>query len=221
MAEKQINSYYGTITINNYYSSPAVDEVSTTTPLREEKIQTKYVMVVPIYKERKLTGETTFIDYEDYVRLGLETKRVYLNNKYPSITLNKKPTYLHKLILPVPLGKKVDHIDTNPLNNQRSNLREATSSQQVQNRNKFETMNGNATSSKFKGVSVNKTNGKWISKVGKNYFGTYSNEEEAARIYDREAKKLYGEFARINFTSDDEPSIHTEDEVSSCVSNNE
>ena len=89
----------------------------------------------------------------------------------------------------------VDHIDRNPFNNCRDNLRLATLSQQTQNRGKFRTYNGETTSSHFKGVHWRKDRNKWQSYItidGKQYhLGHYDEEETAAKVYDAAARLLH------------------------------
>jgi hypothetical protein len=96
----------------------------------------------------------------------------------------------------------IDHIDCNGLNNQRSNLRKASRQQQNRNRRKFSTSAGKPTSSVYKGVS-RRRNGKWSSSIqidGKSkYLGYFVEEVEAAKRYDIEASKIFGEFANLNF----------------------
>lgn len=114
-------------------------------------------------------------------------------------TKNNETIRVHRFILGVPENLLVDHRDLNTLNNQRYNLRPATKAQNSQNRPKVST----PTSSKYKGVYKNKY-GRWAAQIttnprGATYLGQFKTEEEAAGIYDAQAKKHFGEFARLNF----------------------
>lgn len=88
---------------------------------------------------------------------------------------------LHRELLGLQNGNplEVDHIDRNRLNDRRSNLRIANHADQMQNHSRQR--NG---SSKYRGVSWDKSHGKWFASVhtgGKSYFmGRFDNEEEAA-----------------------------------------
>lgn len=59
------------------------------------------------------------------------------------------------------------------------------------------------TSSKYKGVSWASINKNWRSVIKYNNknlnVGSFYNEIEAAKAYDKMAKKLYGDFACLNF----------------------
>ena len=56
--------------------------------------------------------------------------------------------------------------------------------------------------SRFKGVCWHKKAGKWQAKIQHNFvrirLGLFSSEEDAARAYNRKAKELFGEFAKLN-----------------------
>lgn len=119
---------------------------------------------------------------------------------YYHVTLNGKPYLLHRLLaqafIPNPEGKpEVDHIDGDKLNNDLSNLRWATRSENQRNRGK----QSNNTS-EFKGVSFHKRSGKWQAYIkvdGKRkHLGLFHTKEEAAAVYEEAAKELHGEFYR-------------------------
>jgi hypothetical protein len=98
------------------------------------------------------------------------------------------------------IGKVVHHEDGNGLNNTKENLRIVT----VSENNKYVRKRGRAASSKYKGVSLEKRNGKWragIKSDGKHKnLGYFENQEDAARAYDEAAKIYHGEYAVLNFS---------------------
>lgn len=104
---------------------------------------------------------------------------------------------MHREILETPLGMVTDHADHNGLNNQRSNLRVCTNTENIRNSIK----RGNFTS-KFKGVYWDKINRKWRARLRLNKnllcLGSFTNEIDAARCYDWHALKHFKEFANIN-----------------------
>jgi hypothetical protein len=94
-------------------------------------------------------------------------------------------------------GMVIDHLDGNPLNNQKKNLRICTHSENMRNRNLYV----NNTSG-FKGVYWHKTTKKWMSYIRINkkslYLGIYTCPIDAGRAYNDAALKYHGEFAHIN-----------------------
>jgi hypothetical protein len=108
-----------------------------------------------------------------------------------------KSISMHRLILNKPNNTNIDHINGNGLDNRRSNLRLASVQQNGCNRK----VGSNNTSS-YKGVIFHKRDKKYQSSIkykGKrSYLGYYNNAEDAAKAYDEAAKKLFGEFARLN-----------------------
>lgn len=103
------------------------------------------------------------------------------NNTYVQTSINRVPIRLHQFIL----GKKsdkgivIDHINGDGLCNIRENLRFASFSLNNQNKAKRK-----GTSSKYIGVSQTRTSAKYsVCHKGVTY-GQYSDEKEAAKIYD-------------------------------------
>lgn len=113
---------------------------------------------------------------------------------------------LHRVILERELGRQllgeeeVDHIDGNGLNNLLANLRLATRIDNARNIRKRPAHGDKPSTSVYKGVSYSReTVKKWRARIGHTLIGRYDTEEEAAKAYDVEASKSYGEFAKLNF----------------------
>lgn len=87
----------------------------------------------------------------------------------------------------------LDHINGDPSDNRLSNLREATFSENQQNR----TIN-KRNKSGFPGVSFDRAHGKWQAGIGfglrKKHLGRFDSAEEAGRAY-AEAKRKFHPFA--------------------------
>jgi len=113
----------------------------------------------------------------------------------------QKTISMHRQLMDFPEGQIVDHKDRNGLNNQRSNLRLATRSQNNANR----AASRNNLTSKFLGVAFEKDRRKWTARIRKNRkgyrLGSFNTEHEAAIAYNEAAKKLHGEFANINIVN--------------------
>jgi hypothetical protein len=101
-----------------------------------------------------------------------------------------KTKRLHRLLgqyfIPNPENKKeIDHIDNNPSNNELSNLRWASSSDNKKNRNKV--INTNFSSS-YIGVSYSKKIKKWRARITNNgietHIGSFKTEIEASQARD-------------------------------------
>ena len=140
------------------------------------------------------------VDDEDYEMLS----NYYWNlNAYgyaqTNIKIDGKYTTkrLHQMILNVPKGMQVDHIDHNIYNNLKINLRPATMSQQAINRIPY----SNGTS-KYKGVCFQKSNNKWRADIKINqkryYLGVFIKEKDAARAYNEKAIELFDDIIILN-----------------------
>ena len=93
------------------------------------------------------------------------------------------------------VGKDIDHINGDRLDNRRSNLRICNDMLNQRNRK----INYNK---KFKGVNWHKKIGAWqvcirIDKKLK-HLGTFDNEIMAAKAYNKAARRYFGEYARLN-----------------------
>ncbi len=136
---------------------------------------------------------------------GLASHRWYLSKNpsghhYALRFEDKKGVLMHTDIVKPAKGHEVDHWDGVGLHNWRSNLREATRSQNHANRRKLE-----GCKSQYKGVSRDSKTaaGRWRVNYATKYIGTFDSEEEAAKVYDELAFKLHGQFALLNF-----PDLH-------------
>lgn len=106
---------------------------------------------------------------------------------------NNKTIYLHRIITKCPSNLSVDHINGNPLDNRRKNLRICSHQQNLMNKRSHP----NKTS-KYKGVSWSKNSKKWVAFINKNYktyfLGYFFIEKDASKAYVRAAKKMFGKF---------------------------
>lgn len=114
--------------------------------------------------------------------------------------INGKTIRMHNLILKT--NKVIDHINNNPLDNRRENLRICSQHQNIMNNRGHK----NSTS-KYKGVSWQNRSSKWVVQITHNrkvqFSKLFIDEEEAARAYDKKAKELFGEYAHLNFREND------------------
>jgi hypothetical protein len=90
--------------------------------------------------------------------------------------------------------KHFDHRDGSGLDNRRSNLRPAG----LVNNNGNLRLQLRSTSG-YKGVSWSKRQQQWEVHCRKKFLGYYDDVIEAATVYDAEAVKQFGEFAKTNF----------------------
>jgi len=146
-------------------------------------------------------------DYEDLIQHKWLAHKNYLGKFYPErgVKNGNKPKQrqtwrLYWSILGKPeKGFCIDHIDGNPLNNLRNNLRVCTNGQNQANR-------GPRGKTGFKGAVLHYYNGNpnkpmYRATIRLNgttkHLGYYKTPQEAQAIYFETAKKVHGEFASI------------------------
>ncbi len=152
-------------------------------------------------------GYEAIVDDRDYEELSkykwhIRTCCGFLHYAVRSFRVHgaSKTEAMHRRILHVPKGLEVDHINGDGLDNRRANLRLCSRQQNAFNGHK------RANASGFKGVVWHKGAGRWRAKIMKNHttvhLGYFNFPEDAGRAYDRAARELFGEFARVNFPNE-------------------
>ena len=154
-------------------------------------------------------GKYAIVDPDDFYWLSKHkwtAARVY--TKFYAVryegskTSGKRKSYrMHREVAHTPEGLECDHINGNSLDNRKANLRSATRQQNCWNSRKRRPK----SLSKYKGVSRNKRGRKWKAMLTVNgkttYLGSFDDQKQAAKAYDRAAKKYRGEFANLNFAT--------------------
>lgn len=161
---------------------------------------------IKMAKEIQLTqGKVAIVDDEDYnylnqwkwLAIKQKNDKFYVARNIPVSNKKQSKIWMHRFIMNPEKGMVIDHLDGNPLNNQKNNLRICTHAENMRNSN----IPKNNTSG-FKGVSFVKKHNTYESSIRINnikiYLGYYIDPIEAARAYNAAALKYHGEFAHIN-----------------------
>ena len=146
-------------------------------------------------KEIPLTqGKIAIVDDEDF-DLVMAKKWHYSLSSANYGRARSNNVSMHRFIMQAQKGLEVDHINGDPLDNRRSNLRIVTHAQNQKNM-KVHTTNVSGA----KGVSWHKKASKWQAHImvdGKRYYlGVFKNIHEAAEAYKQAAKLHFKEFER-------------------------
>ena len=151
-------------------------------------------------KEIKLTKEAiAFVDDEDFV--WLDKYKWYCSGGYAAREArlsddSMKKVYIHRLVLCTPEGMATDHINGNPLDNRKENLRICSKKENLRNRGKQKN-----NKSGYKGVHRHR-DGAWITKIQVDNktiaLGSFKDKHLAAVAYNNAAYHYFGEFAWLN-----------------------
>jgi len=150
------------------------------------------------------SGHEMLVDDEDFEWMSKIRWKALKNHRKGNVkiyaaTPGNQSRLAHRLILNAPKGMLVDHIDGNPLNNQRANLRLCNNSQNHANLSKY------PGTHKYKGVRKQPRIRKqsYTAAIRHNYRTAYvsgfEDEDVAALQYDVMAILLFDEFAQTNF----------------------
>jgi hypothetical protein len=177
----------------NYRTNPVIDRPAVVQPKDSQ------IRLIPLTK-----GKIAIVDAADYDWLNSHKWSVNQRTRgvYACCQIKGEKIYMHRLITNPPAGKVVDHIDRNGLNNRRSNLRICSIADNSRNLG----LRGGTKTSLYKGVSWNRKSKKWMATIKFNqkyhHIGFFDNQIAAAKAYDKTARKLFKEFAYLNFPDD-------------------
>lgn len=146
-------------------------------------------------------SKVAFVDDEDFEYLN--QWRWQNSNGYAKRTQHisgsgkdriREEIRMHRVIMDAPPDKEVDHINHNPLDNQKSNLRLCTHKENSHNMRP-----STRNTSGYRGVYFQKQNKKWVAFINLNnrmrYLGSFLNIKEALEVRKQAERKHYGEFA--------------------------
>ncbi len=115
-------------------------------------------------------GKFVCVDDEDYLKYH-NLKWHLSDTGYAIRRNNHKTERLHRLIMNAPDGMVVDHLNGNPLDCRKANMRVCSQRENMQN------LHG------VKGYAFDKSRGKWLVQYRRKFYGRYETEAEAKRAY--------------------------------------
>ncbi len=149
-------------------------------------------------------GKFALVDDEDYKALSAykwyackSIGKMYARRNI-RVDGKQRSLLMHIAIMGKLPGKEIDHLSGDGLNNQRHNLRHCTHTENMNNQGpRARNFSG------YKGVSWDKESKKWRVQIAvgskKFLLGHFTCLIKAAKVYDKKAKELHGEFVWLNF----------------------
>jgi len=150
----------------------------------------------PVVRVEIHPNKSVLIDLDDLAKVSAHSWCIAGKGRVRA-RVSTKRIYLHRFIMSPPSGSVVDHVNGDPLDNRKTNLRICSPAENAKNRSK-----NKISSSSYKGVRWHKVTARWCAVIksnGKQYWlGLFKNEKDAALAYDSAARRLHGEFAKTN-----------------------
>ena len=153
-------------------------------------------------------GQFALVDDDDYDYLmqwkwyahyshGTKSFYVRRHGRKSEYDTSRPTMHMARVIMNAQKGEYVDHRDHNTLDNQRSNLRVCTNSQNSMNRGPTK-----SNTSGYKGVVWDKSTNKWHARIQVNervhHLGLFTSKHDAGRAYNLASMMYHGEFAYTN-----------------------
>lgn len=162
-----------------------------------------------IINSKKFGNYTVLIDRKDYTKIkhySWSTANAYRNGRHVVTGLKttikengkRKTVLLHRLILNV--SDIIDHVNNNPLDNRRKNLRVCSYAENARNRKNQKNQNGNLKGVKRKILKSGHV--RYVARIiidgVEKHAGVFETPQQAALAYNEAAKKYHSQFAALN-----------------------